>query len=125
MGALKIDIQDFKPCLTDESIDKLVKLIMSDLDIYRYEGHRLRSFECTNGIRVDIEANYRGSKYRSIQLKNVYVMYNDGDDYRSIEEYEETLNSLLSDAIGELNYKEEEEYEYENRIKINRSTSRV
>ena len=113
MGAQKIDIQDFKPCLTDESIDKLVKHIMSDLDIYSYEGHRLRSFECTYGIRVDIEANYRGSKYRSIQLKNVYVMYNDGDDYRSIEEYEGTLNSLLSDAIGELNYKEEEEYEYE------------
>lgn len=113
MGALKIDIQDFKPCLTDESIDKLVKLIMSDLDIYSYEGHRLRSFECTNGIRVDVEADYRGSAYRSIQLKNVYVMYNDGDDYRSIEEYEETLNSLLSDAIGELNYKEEEEYETE------------
>lgn len=113
MGALKIDIQDFKPCLTDESIDKLVKLIMSDLDIYSYEGYRLLEFECSNGIKIDVEVNYRGFGYRNIQLKNVYVMYNDGDDYRSIEEYEETLNSLLSDAIGELNYKEEEEYEYE------------
>lgn len=113
MGALKIDIQDFKPCLTDESIDKLVKLIMSDLDIYSYEGRRRRTFECTNGIRVDIEANYRGSKYRSIQLKNVYVMYKVDDDWKSIEEYEGRLNSLLSDAIGELNYKEEEEYETE------------
>lgn len=113
MGALKIDIQDFKPCLTDESIDKLVKLIMSDLDIYSYEGRRRRSFECTNGIRIDIEANYRGSKYRSIQLKNVYVMYKVDDDWKSIEEYEGRLNSLLSDGIGELNYKEEEEYETE------------
>lgn len=113
MGALKIDIQDFKPCLTDESIDKIVKAIITKLDIYNYEGYKLLEFECANGINIDVEVNYRGFDYRNIQLNHIYVMYKVDEDYKSIEEYEEILNSLLSDAIGELNYKEEEEYEYE------------
>ena len=113
MGALKIDIQDFKPCLTDESIDKIVKAIITKLDIYNYEGYKLLEFECANGIKIDVEVNYRGFGYRNIQLNHIYVMYKADEDYKSIEEYEEILNSLLSDAIGELNYKEEEEYKYE------------
>lgn len=113
MGALKIDIQDFKPCLTDESIDKIVKAIITNLDIYNYEGYKLLEFECANGIKIDVEVNYRGFDYRNIQLNHIYVMYKVDEDYKSIEEYEEILNSLLSDAIETLNYKEEEEYETE------------
>lgn len=112
MGAIKLNqIDSYKPCLTDRDIENTCKSIIDKIDIYNEDGYRLFEFECANGITIHIEVNYCGFNYRMIRLQNVYVMYKDDDQFISIEEYENTIRSLIADSIYDINNKEEEEYE--------------
>ncbi len=115
MGAIKlIQIDSYKPCLTEKDIESAYKSIMDEIDIYNHDDYKLLKFECANGITIHVEVNYGGCTYRRINLQNVYVMYKVDDEYKSIEEYEHSFRSLISDRLYELNSKAEEEYEVEN-----------
>lgn len=117
MGAIKLDIDTYRPILDEKSIELLMKRVESDLDALRMDdGYSLFEYECLNGITIHLEVRSGGCSYRNIQFSHLYVMYKEGSDeeYTSIPEYEERLTSLICERIQDLNYKEEECYELEN-----------
>jgi len=117
MGAIKLNqIDSFKPYLTQQDMESIHDKIIQELNVYGHDGYELLEFECANGITIHIEVDYKGFNYRRIQLKQTYVMYKVNDEYKSIDEYENTLSAKFQDSIYDLNTKEEEEYELENQF---------
>lgn len=112
MGATKlIQIDSYMPCLTDKDIESAHKSIIDEIDIYNESGCKTFKFECVNGIEIYVEVEYVGFNYRRIRLQNTYVTYKIDDEYKSVDDCEEALDSLIHDSIYILNAKEEEEYE--------------
>lgn len=101
------NIKEYKPVITD--MKGLAGTILSKMDS-DFSGIETFEFERKNGLRIEIEADYRGFDYRTILLKQVYVM---NKDLETLSDYENELRGFLIDGISDLNC-ESENYFYNN-----------
>lgn len=101
------NITEYKPVITD--MKALADAILAKMDS-DYCDIETFDFKCDNVFKIEIEAEYKGFDYRTIVLKQVYVM---NDDLVGFPEYENELRGFLIDGISDLNY-ESEEYFYNN-----------
>lgn len=112
MGLQELHIQDFRPCLSRTSIQKIAEEAASRLNVWN-EDYRQEEIRCTNGYVFEIHAEYVGFNYRRIRITNTQVNLFDVEKqtYQSDEECESYCNSIcevIDDLITELNDKEEE-----------------
>lgn len=117
MGALKI--LDFKPCLTSESIKKIVDEAVSRLDVYN-QDITCEEIECENGFMVEIHANNVGMNYRRLRVSylEVHLYDKSTESYTNDEDcesYANVISDMLNEKLSELNDKEEEEFETESK----------
>lgn len=115
MGALKI--LDFKPFLSEESIEKIVSEIVDRLDVYSKEFYT-EEISCENGYLIEVHAKNKGMNYRrlSVTYLKVHLFDKVAESYSSdedCEEYANKISDMLHDKIRDLNDKEEAEFESE------------
>lgn len=101
------NIKEYKPVITDMKALADTILFKMDSDFSDIETFE---FKCANGLLIQIEAEYKGFDYRTILLRQVYVM---NDDLVGFSDYENELRGLLIDGISDLNFNSEE-YFYNN-----------
>ncbi len=117
MGAERLHVQDYKPYLSDKSIDKIVDEIVKRADIYNVD----RIFEeihCDNGFMIEVHISYDGFNYRRIKVDylQVHLFDKNIDGYISDDDcvtYGYEISNKLSDKTYSMNNQEEEEYELE------------
>lgn len=115
MGALQLNINDFKPVLTNSALEEIAKQAMQDLDVYNYGDQKSFYAETLNGFHVEVTVDYKGQFYRHIGLYYAEISKYDKETDKHIfdsdcEEYSNILKEYLGDYIYALNTKEEEYY---------------
>lgn len=113
MGAQQLNINDYKPYLSEESIQAIVKQAVEMLDGYNRE-YFSDEIHCSNGFMIEIQARYDGFNYRRIRISYLQVHLLENSTWVSdndCEMYANKISDLLHDAIYDLNDKSEQEYE--------------
>ncbi|GAB6121125.1 hypothetical protein [Dysgonomonas termitidis] len=111
METIRLDnITEYRPVIRD--FNSLADMIISKMD-GNYSGYKTFEFECGNGIKIQVEADYKGFNTRVIALKQIYIM---SEDLEAFAEYEDCLKELLTDRISDLNYNAEQGYYSSNQI---------
>ena len=115
MGAEILNITDFKPYLSDESIEKIADKIMTKIEALG-DIPSQDEIPCANGFVVEFHVSNEGFNYKRAQLGYLAVHLFDKENERytiaeDCELYADKLNSILSDRICDLNSTFEEEFE--------------
>lgn len=116
MGAAEVlSITDYRPYLSEKSIEMIVDRIVSDIDVHN-ESRKQLEVPTANGFMVEVHVKYSGYNYRRIILDylEVHLCDEDKGGYKITDECEEAkelINDLLNDRIYDLNSKEEEIFE--------------
>lgn len=118
MVALQLNINDFKPVLTNSALEEIAKQAMQELDVYNYGDQKSFIAETLNGFHIEVTVDYKGMNYRRISLyyceickyDKVTESYGSDDD---CEIYTDILKGYLYDKISDLN-EYDEAYYYEN-----------
>lgn len=108
MEALKLNINEYKPILTDDSLTIIHKSILSEIEDLSLGDSLLIQRECMNGIKIDVEVEEKGFSDYRVSLLSVYIY---DKEMNVLNEYETTLTNMLDNSIQILNQRV---YEKEN-----------